>query len=356
MIEMAATIPDVIINPSQLDRDPYLLNINGGTLDLRTGSLKVPTPSDYISKLAPVDYDPTAECPVWLSFLDRIMDGNKELVGFLQKAIGYSLTGDTGEQCFFFIYGSGANGKSTLLNTVRALLGDYAMQAAPEILMAKDRTGGASPELARLPGSRFVATSETEDGQHFAEAALKQMTGQDTITARFLFKDFFEFKPQFKIWFGTNHKPVIKGTDNAIWRRIHLIPFSVSIPPEEQDRNLEKKLLAELSGILNWALIGCMEWQKYGLQPPEEVKAAVKEYRKDMDVFSQFVEERCIESSTAVALHSELYLDYEQWCKDNHIWVLSSKKFGQTLKERGFTKELTPHLRWRGIGLRTFKY
>jgi len=352
MIEMAATYPEVIIQPSQLDQDVYLLNVHNGTLDLRTGTVREQRPDDLITKLAPVAFDQGAGCPEWLKFLDRIMNGNVELIGFIQRAIGYCLTGLTGEQCFFFLYGTGANGKSTLLNTIKALLGDYAMQSTPEILMSKDKTGGASPELARLPGARFVATSETEDGRQFAEAALKQMTGQDTITARHLFKEFFEFRPQFKIWFATNHKPIIRGTDNAIWRRIHLIPFNVAIPEAEQDRDLEKKLLAELPGILNWALEGCRMWQEEGgLKPPAEVKAAVKEYKDDMDVFGQWLDECCILQPGIKTPHGTLYESYDQWSKTNSGWSLSSKKFSQTLTERGLIKEKSGIHSWRGIGL-----
>ena len=351
MIEIAATIPEIIISTSQLDSDQYLLNINGGTLNLRTGGLKIPAADDFISKLASVSYNPSAVCPIWLAFLVKIMGGNQRLINFLQRAIGYSLTGDTSEQCFFILYGSGANGKTTLMNIVRYLLADYAAQAAPDILMAKDRQGGASPELARLPGVRFVATSETEDGQQFAEASLKQMTGQDTITVRHLYKEYFEFRPQFKIFFATNHKPTIKGTDNAIWRRVNLIPFAVTIPPEEQDRNLEQKLMQEMPGILNWAIAGCMAWQKDGLQPPEEVKAAVNEYRKDMDIISQWLDECCVLDPSHLTPQKHLYASYNEWSEENLGWSMKPQKFGRVLNERGFIRVLQPAAAYRGIGI-----
>jgi P4 family phage/plasmid primase-like protien len=351
MIDTAATMPAVIIDHAQLDKDRDLVNVNNGTLDTRTGNLRPHDPRDFITKLAPVTFDPSATCPTFEAFLHKIMAGNSELIAFLRRAIGYSLTGHTSEQCFFFLYGNGANGKSTLLNIIRALLGDYAMQAPAEMLMVRNNQGGANNDVARLPGARFVATSETEDGQRFAESALKQMTGQDTIPARFLYGEFFEFVPQYKIFLAANHKPVVRGTDNAIWRRIHLIPFTVTIPEAEQDRHLEAKLIKELSGVLNLALAGCLEWRESGLRPPDEVRAAVKEYRRDMDVFSQWIEECCFQGPVAWGFHKDLYDSYKEWAKENTGWVLSSNKFGRILMERGFIKDHTPSLIWRGIGL-----
>ena len=351
MIDTAATMPAVIVEPSRLDADLFLLNVNNGTIDLRTGSLRPHDARDLITKLAHVDYVPGATCPKFEAFLHRAMAGNSNLIAFLQCVVGYVLTGNTSEQCFFFLYGLGANGKSTFLNIIKALLGDYGMQAVAEMLMVKNNQGGANNDLARLPGARFVATSETEDGQRFAESALKQMTGQDTITARFLYGEFFEFVPQFKIFLAANHKPVVRGTDNAIWRRIHLIPFTVTIPEAQQDKNLESKLIGELPGILNWALAGCAEWQKNGLQPPEEVKAAVKEYKQDMDIFSQWLDACCVQTLAARTRSQDLYASYKDWATENTGWVLSQTKFGRTLGERGFIKELMPYAAWRGIGL-----
>lgn len=353
MIDEAATMPEVIVDPAYLDKDHNLLNVNNGSIDTKTGILCPHNPRDLITKLAPVTYDQSATCTVFEDFLHKIMGGNKNLISFLGRAIGYTLTGETNEQCFFFWYGNGANGKSTLLNTIRNLLGDYAIQAQAEMLMVKNTHGGANNDLARLPGARFVATSETEDGQRFAESALKQMTGQDTITARFLYGEFFEFTPQFKIFLAANHKPVIRGTDNAIWRRIYLIPFAVTIPEAEQDRQLEAKLVNELPGILNWALRGCAEWRKKGLQPPEEVKLAVKEYRLDMDLFSQWLEDCCVQSPNAKVSHKALYASYSEWSEANTGWKLSSNKMGRIIAERGFIKEQTPHHFWHGIGLRS---
>ena len=357
MIEVASKLSGVPIRVSSLDSNRYLLNTLNGTIDLKIGLHRAANREDYITKQAPVEYDADATCPLWDSFLHRIMAGNESLIAFLRRAVGYSLTGDTGEQCFFFLHGHGANGKSTFLNTVCALLGDYAMQAPAEILMANDNRGPKN-DVARLNGPRFVATSETEDTQKFAESAIKQLTGQDTIAARFLYCETFEFKPQFKIWLAANHLPIVKGVDEAIWRRIHLVPFGVTIPAEERDKHLEAKLIKELPGILNWALAGCKEWQRDGLQPPAEVQAAVQGYRNDMDQFGQWIIECCViapkgkeqEIKTGSA---DLYKSYCKWADENTGWVMSQTKFGRTLTDRGFIRVLTPRAVWHGIGLLT---
>lgn len=360
MIEIASKLKGVPIRVSSLDSNRYLLNVLNGTVDLKIGLHRAANREDYITKQAPVEYDASATCPLWLAFLHRIMAGNEDLIAFLRRAIGYSLTGDTGEQCFFFLHGHGANGKSTLLNTICALLGDYAMQAPAEILMASNDRGPKN-DVARLNGPRFVATSETEDNQKFAESAIKQMTGSDTIAARFLYCETFEFKPQFKIWLGANHRPIVRGVDEAIWRRIHLIPFNVTIPTAERDKHLEAKLIKELPGILNWALAGCKEWQEGGLQPPAEVQAAVKEYRNDMDQFGQWFDESCVKApegkeQSIKTRVSELYQSYQWWTEDNTGWTMNQTRFGRTLAERGFTKVSTYRgAVYEGIGLRTKK-
>jgi len=353
ILEMASTYPEVIVSQGQLDCDIYLLNLANGTLNLKTGTLQEYKPSDYITKKCPVSFDPLATCPTWLAFLDKIMDGNQEMVGFLQRAIGYSLTGDISEQCFFVCYGTGANGKSTMMNVIKSLMGDYGIQADPRVLMVREKeSSGPTPELARLAGARFVATSEAEDGQRFAEAQIKLMTGSDPITARYLHKEQFEFIPQFSIWFSTNHKPVVRGNDHGIWRRIHLIPFAVTIPSHEQDKHLEKKLVREFPGILNWALAGCMEWQDKGLQLPEVVRAATQEYRNDMDIFGQWMEACCESNSERVTSAKLLYESYKKWAEENAGFTLSPNRFGRTLADRGFIRLKKPSVYWKGIGLR----
>ncbi len=351
MLELAKTEPSIPVRTSELDKDNYLLGVTNGVINLRTGALREPCQEDYITKQAHVAYETEAQAPLFIAFLQRIMGGNQALVDFIQRAIGYSLTGDTGEQCLFFLHGSGANGKSTLLNVIKELLGDYAMQCPAETLMVKQSGGGASNDIARLRGARFVATSETEDGRRFAESMIKQLTGGDVIAARFLFAEYFEFIPNFKIWLGANHKPVIRGDDHAIWRRIRLVPFTVTIPPEERDNNLLDKLRGEYPGILAWAVQGCIEWQTQGLNPPPEVIAATNEYKSEMDLIGMWIDECCITVPHATAKASALYGSYKRWVEDNGGHPLNSTKFGLKLGDRGFSKVKSGTVVYHGIGL-----
>jgi putative DNA primase/helicase len=351
MIELAQTEPGISARTTELDNNNYLLGVANGVINLETGALRVPRREDLITKRALVAYDPDAQAPLFLAFLDRIMGGNQALVDFIHRAVGYSLTGITDEQCLFFLHGSGQNGKSTLLTAIKELLGDYAMQCPAESLMVKQGGGNIPNDIARLRGARMVATSETEDGRRFAETMIKQLTGQDTIAARFLFAEYFEFIPNFKIWLAANHKPVIRGDDFAIWRRIRLIPFAVTIPPEEKDGKLPEKLRAEYPGILAWAVQGCLEWQRQGLNPPPEVLAATEEYKSEMDLIGKWIEECCITAPHATAKASELYGNYKRWVENNGGFPLSSTKFGMKLGDRGYQKEKSGTVVYHGIGL-----
>lgn len=288
-------------------------------------------------------------CPTWLSFLHKVTDGNAGLKLFLQRAVGYSLSGDTSEQCLFFLYGQGANGKSTFVNTIRKLLNDYARQANPETFMVKDRSGGATPELARLRGARLVVTTEVEDGQRFAESLIKQITGGDLITTRHLYNEEFEYLPQFKVWIAANHKPDIRGQDHAMWRRIHLIPFIVTIPEGERDKFLPQKLEAELPGILAWAVDGFRMWQQLGLQPPDEVRVATEEYRQDMDHVGQWIADRCETGPDKQATAAALFLSYDVWREATRAPRLTQNKLGRELGRRGYVKTSQPERGWRGL-------
>ena len=350
MIELAQSEQGIPARTTELDNNNYLLGVANGVINLQTGALREPRREDLITKRALVDYEPDAHAPLFLAFLDRIMGGNQALIGFIHRAVGYSLTGLTDEQCLFFLHGSGQNGKSTLLTAIKELLGDYAMQCPAETLMVK-QGGGIPNDIARLRGARMVATSETEDGRRFAETMIKQLTGQDTIAARFLFAEYFEFIPNFKIWLAANHKPVIRGDDYAIWRRIRLIPFAVTIPPEEKDGKLPEKLRAEYPGILAWAVQGCLEWQRQGLNPPPEVLAATEEYKSEMDLIGKWIEECCITAPHATAKASALYGNYKRWVEDNGGFPLSSTKFGMKLGDRGYQKEKSGTVVYRGLGL-----
>ncbi len=280
------------------------------------------------------------------------MSGDAELVTFLQRAAGYSLTGSTREQCLFVLYGTGANGKSSLLDTLRLLLGDYAQQTESKTFTEK-KQDSISNDIARLKGARLVAASETESGGRLAESLVKQMTGGEPLTARFLHQEFFEFRPEFKVWLGTNHKPVIKGSDNAIWRRIRLIPFDVTIPPAERDKDLLFKLREELPGILAWAVRGCADWLRNGLSEPESVMSATSAYRDEMDVLGPFFSECCHFTHIAKTSASELYRAYGGWVERFGEKPMSQRSFGMSLSERGLSrsKNSAGLVFWSGIGL-----
>lgn len=351
MVTLARSEPGIPVLPKQLDADPWLLNVKNGTIDLRTGELREHRHEDLITKLAPITYDPNAACPRWLSFLDRIMASNSALIDYIQKAVGYTLTGDVSEQSLFFPHGTGANGKTTLLDTMLTLLGDYGKQAAPGLLTTK--WGERHPtEIADLAGARFVASTEVDEGRRLAEALMKWLTGGDRVKARLMRQDFFEFAPTHKIWLAANHKPVVIGSDHAIWRRIKLIPFNVVIPDREQDRTLPEKLRNELPGILNWALAGCLHWQKDGLNPPTEVQAATDAYRVEQDIIAAFIEDVCTLGDEEKITANNLYTAFKGWCQDNGEEPMSQKKFGTRLGERGLSATRTDRDRWwSGIGL-----
>ena len=351
MVSLAQS--ELPVQPGQFDKKRFLLNCQNGTIDLKTGTIEPHNKKNYITKLAPVDFDETATCPIWNEFLSRIMDNNQDLIKFLQRAVGYAFTGDVGEQCLFLFWGSGANGKSTFLRTIGNLLGDYSQHTATETLLVKKK--GAIPnDIARMKGSRFVTASESEQEHKLAENLIKQMTGDDIISARFLHQEWFEFEPEHKIFLGTNNKPIIKGNDYAIWRRIKLVPFKVCIPEEERDKDLINKLKDEYSGILNWAIEGCIEWQLYGLGTPPEVTEATEEYRNEMDLLSDFINGCCTEGPELNVPSKNLYLAYTKWCEDNGEYQLKQASFGRKLREKGFESKQLGKKRtrcWLGLDL-----
>lgn len=338
MINLAKTDPIIAVTPDQLDTDIWLFNVLNGTINLKSGKIESHSIDNMITKIAPVTYDPEAKCPLWINFLNQIFSGDQDLIKFIQKTIGYSLTGDTREQCLFFLYGHGSNGKSTFLETVQEFMGtDYCKQTPSDTLMAK-RNEGIPNDIAMLKGTRLVSSSETEQGKRLYEPLVKQLTGGDRISARFMRGEWFDFKPTFKIFILTNHRPNIVGDDNGIWRRIRLIPFNVMIPDHEQDKTLPEKLKKELPGILNWAIRGCLMWQKEGLVVPEIIAKATSEYRKDMDILGDFFEEKCVMRDDLVVTHADLYQEYQFYVRKNGGYELSSKAFSMKLSERGFVK------------------
>ena len=332
MLELAKS--DVPVSPDDLDADPWLLNAPNGTVDLKAGKLRPHRREDLLTKMVGAEYEPDAAAPAWRAFLERVLP-SEELRGFVQRGSGYSATGDTSEQCMFINHGGGNNGKSTFQEALAEALGDYAMRAPTEMLMVR-RSGGIPNDVARLKGARFVAASETEEGRHLAESLVKDLTGQDTITARFMRAEFFDFKPTHKLWLSTNHKPEIRGTDNAIWRRIRLVPWSVAIPPAERDRKLPEKLRAELAGVLAWIVWGCLDWRREGLGEPEEVRAATAQYRTEQDVLAAFLDECCVVRPEAWVRFADLYDAYAAWCEKSGEATENKRRFGNRLKERGF--------------------
>jgi putative DNA primase/helicase len=350
MLSLAASEADVVVLPDELDWDPWALNCTNGTLDLRTGKLGRHDRGDLITHLCPVAYDPAASAPTWHKFLQRVFDDDAELIEFLQRAVGYSLTGMTGEECLFVPYGTGANGKSKFLGALHTLLAGYAKQVPRDTLMAK-RAGGIPNDLAALAGVRFATAIETGQRRHLDEEIVKQLTGGELVPARFLHGEFFEFKPVVKIWLATNHRPQITGTDDGIWRRIRLVPFNVTIPEDERDQRLAAKLEAELPGILAWAVEGCLAWQREGLKPPAAVTAATDAYRREEDVLGEFLDQRCVISGPAYAYAKELHDAYAEFTGDRRM---TQKAFGALLRDRGFDTARMGHggrRAWVGVGL-----
>ena len=314
-LSLAESLDDVPILHDELDVDPFLLNVANGAIDLRTGDIWPHQANQLISKLAPVAYDRKAKAPTWDRFLERVLP-DPAVRAFVLAALGYSLTGVTSEQVLPMLYGSGANGKTTFLEAVRDLLGDYGQQAPAETFL--ERRDSIPNDVARLRGARFVAATETGEGRRLNEVLVKRMTGGDTLAARFMRSEWFEFRPQFKAWLATNHRPDVRGTDEAIWRRIRLVPFTVTIPEAERDPKLPDKLRAELPGILAQAVAACLAWHEHGLPKADAVTAATEEYRSDNDVIGRFLDDCCVLDNSAKAKAGDLYNRYAYWCQQGH--------------------------------------
>lgn len=336
MVELAQDFRPCPVAVDELDADPWKFNCLNGTLNLKTGDLEPHSQDDLISKIAPVKYDPKARYTEWLRFLRRITGNNKALIRYLRRMVGYSLTGSCREHALFILWGKGANGKSTMMLAIQSVMGDYATQAPPDLLAAR-RNGPGNPfDVADLHGSRLVVDSEVAQNMRMDEAKAKRLTGSDRVKARHIYKDFFEFDPTFKIVIAANDKPKVHGDDDAIFRRLHLVPFTVQIPPEQQDKHLPEKLKAEASGILRWALGGCLEWARDGLQSPACVVDATKEYRSEMDAVGTFIDEACELGKGLEIQASKLYEAYEDWASRSGFDAMTRTMFGKTVKKRGF--------------------
>jgi putative DNA primase/helicase len=357
MIALLRSEPGIAVLPDTLDQHPMLLPCRNGTLDLTTGQLLPPDPAHHLTQRIDIDYDPAATCPQWERFLDRIMGGNGELIGFVQRLIGHALTGDVSGKYLVFLYGpSGNNGKSTMVETIMRLLGPFALKSPTEMVMAKGYRGGGIPnDIARLRGVRFTVTNEVDAGMTLSESIVKDLTGGDTLTARFMRAEYFDFRPSHKLWMVGNHRPEIRGTDAAIWDRVKLIPFTVEIPKAERDKQLPAKLAAELPGILRWAVDGCLAWQRDGLNAPDLVTHAVADYREEQDVLGQFIGECCDVGPAYTATAGTLYQAYEAWTKQNGGAPLSGNKFGGDMERRGYPAARVGGIRARrGVQLNAY--
>lgn len=322
------------ITHNELDRHRKKLNTPSGIIDLETLETEPNNADMYFTKSTGFSPSEKAECPLWIKFLDDIFGGDKELIHYIQKAAGYSLSGLTDEQCAFFCYGTGRNGKTTFLDVLRCIAGDYASNIQPETIMLRNNNSGINSDIARLKGARFVTSVEPNEGLRLNEGLIKQLTGDDVVTARKLYAEEFEFKPEFKLWMATNHKPVVRGMDIGIWRRIHLIPFTVQIPEEKVDRKLRDKLMNEAEGIMRWCLEGMKMYNSEGLKKPLSVVQATNDYRREMDIISKFLDECTTTAPCRCVKAKDLYNVYVRWCDENGEFKLTNTKFGTEIVKR----------------------
>lgn len=328
---LAASELPVPVRIGDLDAYPWLLGTPKGTVDLQTGKMRENRRTDLLTKSTAFGPDMAGTAPRWTAFLEDIFAGDDDLIGFVQRALGSMLAGTIREHVLHILFGKGANGKTTLVEVVKTILGDYAMVAAPRLLMLKHDSHPA--ELADLRGMRLVACVESGEGRRLDEERVKQLCGGDTIKARMLYHDFFEFTPTHTLLLATNHKPEIKGQDLAIWRRIRLWPFEVTVEPERQDLELKDKLLLEGSAILGWLVRGCLDWQECGLDEPQAVSASTQDYRADQDIVQWFINEYCIVDPMERVLVGDLYKVYIEWAGEKQT---SRRRFGDRLRDRGY--------------------
>ena len=355
---VAVAEPMASITLDQLDRDEWLLNCNNGTVNLKTGTLQPHNPADLITRVIDTDYDPDATSEEWVKFLNRIFDNKHELIAFIQRALGYSITGNQGEQAIFFCHGRGWNGKSTLLGAIRIILLEYAAEVEPAAFMVdKHKGSGPNEAIASLYKVNFCTSTEIEDGQKLSTSLLKRMTGGESLRCERKFEHGFNFRPQYKLWLCGNHEPEISDTTNSIWNRLKNIPFTVKISREERVKDYDVKLVEEHGKvILAWLVKGALEWQRVGLGEPSEIIEATQAYRDDQDVLHEFLNEKTKNQPSATCLMSELYLKYQQWGDDNgDKFLLGKKKFNERIAEKGYVKDIGGHNKpiWRGLRILT---
>jgi len=326
---------------NEFDKHKYLFNLENGILNLETGKLQPHDRELNLTKITNVIFDEKAECPEWMLFLNQIFKGDNDLIEYMQRLAGYSLTADISEQSIYFLVGGGSNGKSTFVNIIKKIMGDYGLQTNSNTFIKK-KDAGANNDIARLVNSRFVSAVESEEGEKLQESLVKTITGGEPLLARFLRQEFFEFTPEFKVFFTTNHKPIIGGVDDGIWRRVKIIPFTLNLKPHERDKKLEEKLSLEMPGILNWVLAGCLKWQKSGLKEPRVVAEATGNYKEDMDILAPFLSEVCYivePKNELIRIEAkELYNVYDKWCFGSGERSLGNRSFYRMLETKGFGK------------------
>jgi putative DNA primase/helicase len=357
MVALAQSEPGVAVSNAELDSDPLLLNVRNGTLDLRNGELQPHRRADLLTRRTEVDFDPNADCPRWRQFLDEIFLGDQTLIDYVQRATGYSLTGNTMSRALFLLHGYGRNGKSTFLDALQGLLGDYASAVPSQTLMRKQHASIPN-DVAALRGTRLVVSIETDEGQALAEALIKAMVGgTDRLTARFLYGEYFSFTPEFKVWLATNHLPSIEGSGDAIWDRVHLVPFRLRVAEQDEDRALPGKLRQELSGILNWALAGWRQYQQLGgLVIPDIIREETAKYRSESDPVRRFIEDRCELDQKLETRAFMLFSAYDTWCAHEGVKPVNQTKFGRRLGELGLSRRRSNGAIWEGIGLVSYTH
>ena len=338
IVSMAKSAGGICVKEEEFDQHDWLFNTVSGTIDLKTGTLHPHDRSQLLSTISPVKFDPRAECPEWLKLLDRVMLGRQEIVNFMQRLAGYCMSGSTAEQAFIVNYGEGNNLKSTYLDVLKRVMGPSYAATTPFSTFSEKRNGGIPNDVAALCKARMVVASEGERTTKLAEAQIKALTGNEEISARFLHKEFFTFRPRFTIMLQSNHKPVISGTDRGIWRRVRFIPWEYTIPDGEVNKNwAEEEVVAEGPGILAWMVRGCLEYRRIGLAEPEAVRAAIAQYREGEDVLGRWIREECTRIPDSDAPAAGIYQVYRNWCQSTGETSIKAQEFKTELVKRGFT-------------------
>ena len=347
-LELAKSEPPISDDGEGWDSDPWLFGVSNGIVDLRTGKLRAATQQDHITKASPVVFNPHANCPRFKTFLAEVFDGDSELMEYVQKAVGYTLTGLTREQCFFACHGAGQNGKSTLFEVILYIMGDYGTDLPFSVLEKKKQLPVG--EGMNLPGARFAKSVETREDLQLDEARIKSWTGGDTITINPKFRAPLSFTPTHKLWLAFNHKPCVTDDSDAMWRRVRLIPFNHTFTTAQADKRLLDKLKAEAAGVLNWAIAGCLAWQTKGLKTPAAVERATDEYERESDPLAQFFEDCCELGFSYTVPKGDLRVAYERWCQTNREKPLNRNAFAERMRDRGFGEGSTGRARyWSGL-------